>query len=252
MKYKSFSDKVWSSFHDTLDSVTKQKLPLLAAFDADGTLWDTDFGENFFQWQIRNKVIKGLPENAWDIYHQLKASNQQPKAYLWLAQISKGYSIAQVREWAKQAMQDFGPPKIFEEQKKVISFLQSKNIPVYVVTASVKWAVEPGAELLEIPFENVLGISTTIDQHGLVTDQQCGPISWKEGKVQALKEATNIQPFFCSGNTTGDTALLQYSTHFKLAVSAAPEGSELYKTELALKEFCEQQGQAMGYYTHRF
>lgn len=252
MKYKSFSPEVWSEIQNTVESLSNKNSKLMAAFDADGTLWDTDFGENFFLWKIKNKVIKDLPNNAWDIYHQLKADNQQKKAYLWLAQICAGQHIDTVREWATAAMQDLGQPPIFEEQKKLIQYFQTKNIPVYIITASVKWAVEPGAGLLGIPFENVLGIETKLDSDGKVTTDQKGPISWKEGKVEALKAVTSIIPFFCSGNTTGDTALLQYSSHLKLAVSAAKEGSALYETEKSLADFCTKLGPKQGYYTHRF
>ena len=37
----------------------------IAAFDADGTLWDMDMGEHFFQHQISKKLLPDLPADPW-------------------------------------------------------------------------------------------------------------------------------------------------------------------------------------------
>ena len=60
----------------------------IAAFDADGTLWDTDLGEGLFQYQIDHKLV-ALPEDPWGHYNWMKANVGNPQAYLWLAQICK-------------------------------------------------------------------------------------------------------------------------------------------------------------------
>ena len=208
---------------------------LYAAFDADGTLWDTDLGENFFQWQIANSGLK-LPPNPWKHYRDWKNSGDPRPAYLWLAQINADQKIETVRDWAEQAVKDLGTIPIFSEQQKLIHWLQSKNVEIYIVTASVKWAVEPGAQRLGIPFDHVLGVATKIHA-GLVTNDQDGLITYREGKLQSLLEKTKGQkPFLSCGNTMGDIALLEGATELALCVGAATKDSELFPAEEKLRE----------------
>ena len=66
---------------------------------------------------------------------------------------------------------------------------------VFIVTASIKWAVEPGAEALGLSKDQVIGIETLVD-HGLVTAKQHGFISYRDGKVQAwLGKSVKKLPF---------------------------------------------------------
>lgn len=246
MKYKDYSQDIWKRINTTLDHVLKTDPQPIAAFDADGTLWDIDLGETFFHHQIDNKLVE-LPKNPWEHYENLKALDPV-KAYLWLAQICQNQELKTVHEWAKDAVKKASPLPIFPEQKKLIELFLSKGVQVYVITASVKWAVEPGAALLGLPYENVLGVETT-QINGLITDQQKGIVTYKQGKVDALLERTKgKKPFFASGNTMGDFQLLQSATELSLAVSAASRDDKLFKTEMELA----QHAQAPNWISHRF
>jgi HAD superfamily phosphoserine phosphatase-like hydrolase len=237
VKYKKFSDEIWNKINTELDQeLNASSVPLVAAFDADGTLWDTDLGEAFFKYQIKQNILpefKKLSKEPWRHYRDWKDSGDPRPAYLWLAQINSGFPIADVRAWAEEAVVAHSPLPIFEDQKKLIDLFLSKKVEVYIVTASVAWGVEPGAKRLQLPYENVIGVKTKIS-NGLVTADQDGPITYREGKVAGLLEKTGgRKPFFACGNTTGDTALLS-SAKLSLAVGAAKEGDELFKTEEAL------------------
>jgi HAD superfamily phosphoserine phosphatase-like hydrolase len=249
MKYKNFPQEFWQQFENTLEQELKNNpkpdLKPIAAFDADGTLWDTDLGENFFKWQIANSGLK-LPANPWEHYRREKEEGDTRKAYLWLAQINAGQSIAKVRQWAKSAM---GSPPLFADMQKLIQKLKAKGVEVFVITASVKWAVEPGAELYGIDHDHVLGIQTEIDSQGLVQSTQKGFITWREGKPAALLDRTGNRPaFLCGGNTMGDFALLESATRLRIAVGAAPEGHELWETEEKLRS----ESLKRGWFSHRF
>ena len=246
MKYKDYSAAIWNRINTTLDQVLKEDSAPVAAFDADGTLWDIDLGETFFHYQIDNKLVK-LPPSPWQHYEDLKSKNPK-EAYLWLAQICAGTSLQQVQQWAQQGVTGISPLPIFLEQKRLIDLFLSKGVQVFIITASVKWAVEPGAEILGLTKDAVLGIETHT-QDGVVTEKQKGPITYREGKVEALKERTGGKlPFFASGNTMGDFKLLESATHLSLAVSAASRDDKLFKTEYELQQNAEQK----NWLSHRF
>lgn len=228
---------------DEIDRIVKGTPgPHYAAFDADGTLWDSDLGEALFDYQIRNQLVP-LPEDPWKHYEDLKHQVSFPVAYLWLAQINKGIAIKQVQQWAVKAVEKLMPVPVLNSQKEIIAHLKSRGVHVYIVTASVKWAVEPGAHLLGLTPDNVIGITTKIDSSGHVTDAQDGPITYREGKVEAfLQKSGGVRPIFSAGNTLGDLPLLESSSALRLAVGAMPPGHKYYESERELIQIAQKQG----------
>ncbi len=244
MKYSSYNTLFYNDLSDTIFGLKKQNIKPIAAFDADGTLWRVDLGEVFFEYQIKNTLVP-LPQKPWDYYLTLKKKNNDPReAYLWLAQICEGFSINVVRSWAKQAVHELKSPDkwIYQRQKELIDFLLDHQVDVYIVSASITWAIEPGASLLNIPPENVLAVETQII-NGFVTQQQNGPITYRQGKTEKLLSLTQGQPpFLACGNTLGDQFLIESATHFKLAVTGAPKGSLLFAAEEELQNLALNQG----------
>ena len=246
VKFKDYSSEVWQKINSTLELVLQTDDKPIAAFDADGTLWDTDLGENFFDYLIQQKKVS-LPVDPWTHYENLKAQHA-PTAYLWLAQICQNQRIETVRQWTEEALAELHPVPIFGPQMKLIDYFLMKNVQVYIITASVKWAVEPGAAIFKLPKENVLGVETEISGNK-VTDKQKGLITYRQGKVDALLEVTHgKKPFFTSGNSEGDQELLLSSTHLSLAVTAAHRDDKLFRTESNLQKLAETK----GWLTHRF
>lgn len=238
MKYKDYSPEILSQIERAIDEALQNDPAPVAAFDADGTLWDIDLGETFFHYQIDNKLVP-LPPEAFNHYENQKKENIE-KAYLWLAQICKDQCIESVRSWARHAVEKQAPLPVFLPQKKVIDLFLSKGVKVHIVTASVKWAVEPGAEILGLHRDDVIGVETEVVD-GKVTDTQKGLITYRQGKLEALLEKTNGKyPFFASGNTMGDADLLKGATHLRLAVSAAARDDKLFRTEEQLRDLAQQ------------
>ena len=248
MNYKSFPDEYWTQIKSVIADLKNKGTPLIAAFDADGTLWDIDLGENFFQHQIDHKQIP-LPPDPWTYYLELKKKNNDPReAYAWLAQINKDLELTQVQAWAQTAFDQIAPKPIFSEQKKLIDLLLENSIQVYIVTASIKWAVEPGAKALGLSADHVIGVQTKVINN-IITDEKVLPITYRQGKVDALLQHTNqLRPFLCVGNTIGDYELLQSSTDIRLAVSAASRDDKLFKAENELFNKAGEQ----NWWRHRF
>lgn len=237
-----FSPALWQHLSTTLErAVNETKGPRIAAFDADGTLWDADAGETFFDWQIRNSGLSNLPSDPWERYHELK--NPDPRVgYVWLAQISAGHSLEQVRKWAKTCFEQQPKWPVFESQKKLISLLREMDFEIYIVTASIKWAVEPVASLVGIDFDHVIGITTKLVD-GKVGTEVNHPITWRQGKAEGLLAATGgVRPILASGNTYGDIALLETASHVKLAVSTQDQPGGLFEEEHKLAVEADRQG----------
>lgn len=244
--YHNFNTKLRESLYKKIDAALKQSEgPLYAAFDADGTIWEFDMGDEFFYYQIDNCNL-ALPENPKHYYKSLKQKNP-PEAYLWLAQINEGRSLEQVRTWATECFNSLEVP-FFPAQKELISYLKANKVEVYIVTASIKWAVEPGARALGLSDDNVIGVSTKIE-NGIITNTQDGPITYKEGKALALLQKTKgIKPILCSGNTMGDKNLLAAASNISLAVNSAAKDTENYSTEWELNQLAQNN----SWYTHCF
>lgn len=248
MNYKAFPNEYWQKIESTIVELKNSGAELIAAFDADGTLWDADLGENFFQYQIDHKQVS-LPADPWTHYLEMKKINDDPRdAYVWLAQINQGKKLTDVRQWAQQAFDSIVPSPLFTEQKKLTEVLQSHGVKIYIITASIKWAVEPGARAMGLTAENVIGVETVV-RDGIITNEPKLPITYRAGKVAALLNATNNKkPFLCSGNSIGDFELLECATHLPLAVSAASRDDRLFRSESELFS----KAQPLGWWSHRF
>ena len=224
METNPFDADILNKLENHIEGVIKKTPgPHYAAFDADGTLWNEDVGERFFQYQIDHCQLPTLKDkDPWDYYLTTKKKNPV-KAYLWLAQINTSQPLLKVKNWARQACEK-KEIQVFESQKKWISWLKEKNIEIFIVTASVQWAVEPMAHKMGINPNHVLGIKTQLDNKGFVTDKQEGPVTWREGKAKALLNRTRgIPPVFCCGNTYGDIALLESSIGVNFVFKPKPK-----------------------------
>lgn len=234
--HNEFSPELWKQIETEIEQyLTRVDSPHYAAFDADGTLWNTDAGETFFHYQLAHSDFSHLPQDPWN--HYLNWKEKDPfGAYLWLAQINEGQRLEKVRQWGKDCLRKNNPWPLFQSQRRLIAWLKAKGVRVFVVTASIKWSVEPFAELMGLHYDDVIGIETEVKQ-GVVTKHQKGPITWKEGKVEALLDKTQgVHPCLCVGNTMGDAALLEASKAVSLAVCSSQQGEDLYETEMSLQQ----------------
>ncbi|PWU14133.1 MAG: haloacid dehalogenase [Bdellovibrio sp.] len=244
MKYKKWSDEIWKQLRAALAEELRSGARPVAAFDADGTLWDADIGEDFFRYQIDQRFLPNLPPNPWEYYVNWKLSGDPRPAYLWLAQINRGVSLRQVLDWSEQAVASHEPLPIFADQKEWIQILLSEGAEIFVVTASVRWAMIPAAFRLGIDESHVLGVETKVE-NGTVTAEPYGFMTYREGKAEALLARTGGRcPFFASGNTVGDSALLRTASRLALAVRTNPthQSEELIRTEGMLAEEAKERG----------
>lgn len=245
-KQNHFPNSLWDLIRSGLDHAQKSiPEPWMAAFDADGTLWDCDVGENFFHYQIGNSNLPNLPADPWQHYLDWKMRDRLA-AYLWLAQINKGQNINTVLNWAKQAVGQSSDFQVFDSQAQLIKELQDRGVDVYIVSASVEWAVVPPAALLGVARENVIGVRTKVENN-VVTDRGEFPVSWGPGKPVALAQAApGKNLILASGNTNGDAPLISAASHVHLAVrSKTNMEGPLWQSEIDLFKIAQEKSWLM-------
>lgn len=233
---KEYTEKLKNRIENARKTVSG---PAVAAFDADGTCWFSDVGRDFFDHQVKQAFFPSEKVYQWTDYEALEAKDIN-LGLAWMAQILAGFSLDKVRSFAEKCI-NWSIPNYIEHQKEVIALLNKLDVDVYIVTASVKWSVEPAAEVMGIKSENVIGVETSI-KDGLITDELSGPVTWREGKVDALLKATGgVNPFFVSGNTMSDVPLLHSSTALRSLMHSAKDGEDLFNTENQALELAKEQ-----------
>ena len=242
--YNPFPAELWDQIKSGVEMALEEiPKPHYAAFDADGTLWDGDITAGFLKFQIQKGF---LPYKSVDSFIEKMEKDFQfkPKEdlLLWLAQIHVGVLAGELRERAEKALQAF-PLYTFACQKKLIHWLQEKGVEVFIVSSSLKWALEPMAIQFNLPLEAILGTETTV-LNGKIQNRGKGAIPHQQGKVTKLLDSTcDKRPVLACGNTIWDYELIGSSSHVKLAVSSQfTEDSSVRKTEKELHIKAQEEG----------
>lgn len=213
-----------SEIKKKIDTALEETNTAIAVFDADGTLWNVDVGVGFFHYQIDNNLLPQITKESLSQHQsQYEDLKTRHKALLWLAQINKGVEFLKFKTWAKDFAKHISPIPFIPEQVELIKYLQSKNVKIFVVTASLKWVAEEAVASLGIPPEQCIGVHTEV-HNGVITDIQSGEVTWGDKKlVELLKQNSGLKPILASGNSMGDLALLKNASHVALAISKTPQ-----------------------------
>ena len=232
---KTFLKKIQSSLEEIIKDINKP----LAVFDADGTLWPSDVGENFFNYQVKKGLLKDKTSDPPAEFNRIREQKGRKAALLWLAQIQSGISLETLNQWILDFLRE-NPFKVFLFQKHLIEWLISKNVHVFVVSSSLKWVLDQALQKYNIPKENIIGVQTLVQQ-GFITSQAVLPPPIHKEKVQAFQEKSKgACPIFVSGNTLSDQALLELSSQIKLVVSTAQLGERTYDSERELLKIAQK------------
>ena len=210
--------------------------PLFSAFDADGTLWKEDVNNIFLHYEEKHNLRKV----AYLMDKEFSPSTERWKRCRQFACEQAGFTLEEFRHHCRKALQEH-PLNPFPIQKKLLSYLKSKNHFIYVVTSSIKWLVEEACQLYDLPIDKVIGVETVIKE-GLITDQIIQPLPHRMGKKTAfLKSTENHVPVFAAGNTQSDVPLLEMAK-VRLVIHSSQKGSEDFKSEQATEALAKKEG----------
>jgi phosphatidylglycerophosphatase C len=190
------------------------------AFDADGTLWRGDVGEELLRALAHQRMLpKHQRPGVYEEYE--RRVEQDPIAgYTWAVEIMEGLAEPALSAECSRLFDARFAGKMFRWVKPLIALLHARGSKCWVVSASPIWAVRPGAAALGIPDERVIGVQSDVEG-GVLTRRVHAPIPCGEGKVWRLKER-NCRPALGVGNGDLDLPMLAYSAS---ALVVAPHNS---------------------------
>lgn len=195
-----------------------------AVFDADGTIWRDDIGESFLRWLIKNRKLKDV-DYSKDIYGEYEKMLQQDvgAAYAFSTSIMKGINEQDLQDWSTRFFPEHFSGNVFPKQKELFRRLQDAGVDVWIVTASNHWIVEGAAPHMGINADHVVGMRVEVE-NGVLTDKVIPPITYRQGKVDAIEKYIGKKVDFAAGNSMTDYEMLKSAKEMSLVINPRDAG----------------------------
>ena len=170
-------------------------------FDADGTLWRGDVGEDF----LRHALHAGLFPGRYGTYEAL-LERDAAKAYGWCVEVMAGLEESMLQHECDTFFSARYQGRIFPFVRPLLERLQRAGLTAWVCSASPRWAVLPGARALGIPPERVIGVTCAVEA-GRLSGRLDMPVPVGPGKVTWLQRL-GVTPALGVGNGDFDVDML--------------------------------------------
>lgn len=179
-------------------------------FDADGTLWRGDVGEDFLRYLPSHRALPAAPrEGAYARYDRLHLEDP-PAAYAYAVTVMAGLLDADLTALATTFFAERFAGRIFPYVRPLMARLRDQQFDIWVCSASPRWVVEPGAAALGIAADHVIAVSCELDA-GVLSNRVIAPVAAGPGKVEWLKRK-NLTPALAIGNGDLDLDMLAFAT----------------------------------------
>ncbi len=214
----------------------------LLAFDADGTLWSGDVGEDVFHEAVKTRLIgeparaaleqaareQGVPANgtATDIAKRIfdaYSAGEYPECEVcaMMSWCYAGLSTAELADFAERTFARAGlGQRLRRELSPIFQFARARGLRVVVVSASPQPIVERAVALWNISPEDVSACRAATE-NGRILPRLEAPVPYAEHKPIALKELAPGAPMLAAfGDNVFDMDLLRAAS---LAVAVHPK-----------------------------
>ena len=202
--------------------------PRLAVFDCDGTLWSGDGGQDFFYWEIAQRLI---PDNVvrWAVpryadYREGKVDEKQMCGEM--VTIHAGVSVAAIEEAAERFFAQVLEPRIFLDMRELTAQLKAAGCELWAVSSTNDWVIAAGVKRFGIPREHVLAASVEV-ANGVATDRLI-QVPTDEDKALAIRAHIGRIPDVVFGNSIHDEAMLAMA-RTAFAINPNPDLEEIAK-----------------------
>jgi phosphoserine phosphatase len=214
------------------------------AFDADGTLWSGDVGEDLLAHVRRERLIRpaaagplqdearrhGLPtrdepHDQVSVLVEALREGRYPEreAYAMMAWVLAGHRSDEIYRLADEVLAARGHAATqHPEVAPILKWAQEESVEVFVVSASPRCIVEQGVRPLGVARHHVLAMSPRfVDGYQAASIED--PLTYAEGKAEALRQkAPDLTLLAAFGDSTFDLALMAMSG---LGVAVRPKAS---------------------------
>jgi phosphoserine phosphatase len=201
------------------------------AFDADGTLWRGDVGEDLLRYLItegrlpRYRGRTGLYEE-----YERRVAQDPASGYAFTVEVMEDVEEGALSALCQEFFQRRFAGRLFPFTRPLVQALSGQGYAVWIVSASPTWPVVAGAAALGVPRERVIGVHCDLEA-GRLTRRVHTPVPCGEGKV-ALLRSRGLRPVLGVGNGDLDLQMLAYAER---ALVIAPHGQDNALVRAALE-----------------
>jgi phosphoserine phosphatase len=101
--------------------------------------------------------------------------------------------------------------------RHLVQALRDRRFDVFVVSGSNVWTVRAAVDELGIDAGHVLAIEAAVEG-GTLRNELLEPITWAQGKADAILRLMGRRPVFAAGDSSGDIPMLCLATREALVV----------------------------------
>lgn len=201
------------------------------AFDADGTLWSGDVGDDLLEAVLARRAVRPHAAEALrrtaldhgldvheDPVDQARALYEAHRrgalpdrvAFAMAAWVFAGHRADEVYVVAEQVLRETNiDARMHPEITPVLAWARGEGVDVFVVSASPSPIVEQGAARLSIARRHVLAMRPDFVD-GLVAPRVIEPLPYAEGKVELLERAApDLHLLGAFGDSAFDAPMLR-------------------------------------------
>jgi phosphoserine phosphatase len=187
-------------------------------FDADGTLWRGDVGEDLLRLLGQRRMLGPASDGVSAKYERLLEADH-PAAYAFAVEVMAGLDEQELQRTCDEFFAQRYEGRIFRFVRPLLASLTGAGFVPWIVSASPRWAVLPGARSLGVEARHVIGVCCDVVD-GKLSGNVLLPVACGPGKVEWLARH-RVTPVLAFGNGDLDLDMLAAA---KAAVVVAPHG----------------------------
>ncbi len=195
-------------------------------FDADGTIWRGDIGEDLLRFLVAEDLLPSH-RGETDLYTRYEKLHHvdPPAAYAFAVTVMAGLDETTLAGWCRDFYAKRFAGRLFAFTLPLLEAFKVAGYVPWLVSASPRWIVEAGAAALGVT--HVIAVDTEIEA-GQLTRRIKQPVPAGRGKA-ALLTQRGLTPVFAAGNGELDLPMLELAAERMVVVPWDDPGNALVR-----------------------
>lgn len=185
------------------------RAPRTAVFDCDGTLWSSNSGTQFMEWELERGLLAAAAAEQLRRRYAMYLRGEVSEVAMCGEMVSchAGLRESQVMAAAEQFAEEHIYGGIFAEMQELVRRLAAQGCDVWAVSSTANWVVRAGLRDFAIAADHVLGVEIVV-KDGIVGEELLA-VPTDELKAEALVRAGIPLPDAVFGNSMHDVQMLE-------------------------------------------